>query len=81
MMHPCRSPLADMPTPPTRSPGSLGYRVSVSLTEDQHEFLTALAERKRVSLAWVVRDAIEQLIAQQSPLFSGKQSREDAPQR
>ena len=56
----------------------LDYRVSVSLTEDQHEFLSALAERKRVSLAWVVRDAVERLIAEESPLFSGKQSREEA---
>lgn len=48
---------------------ALDYRVSVSLTEEQHEFLAALAEKKRVSIAWVVRDAVERLIAQEMPLF------------
>lgn len=67
-----------MRTPAKKPMPGLDYRVSVSLTEDQHEFLSALAERKRVSLAWVVRDAVERLIAQESPLFSGKQSREEA---
>lgn len=57
---------------------NLDYRVSVSLTEDQHEFLSALAERKRVSLAWVVRDAVERLIAHESPLFIADRSREEA---
>lgn len=67
-----------MRTPAKKPTTVLDYRVSVSLTEDQHEFLSALAERKRVSLAWVVRDAVERLIAEESPLFSGKQSREEA---
>lgn len=48
---------------------TLDYRVSVSLTEEQHDFLTALAEKKRVSIAWVVRDAVGRLIAQEMPLF------------
>lgn len=59
-----------MRTPVKKPTPSLDYRVSVSLSEDQHQFLSALAERKRVSLAWVVRDAVEKLIAQETPLFS-----------
>ena len=50
----------------------------MSLTEDQHEFLSALADRKRVSLAWVVRDAVEKLIVQEMPLFRGETMREGA---
>ena len=52
-----------------QSAAALDYRVSVSLTEEQHEFLAALAEEKRVSIAWVVRDAVQRLIAQEMPLF------------
>lgn len=59
----------------SRQKPTLDYRVSVSLTEDQHEFLSALAERKRVSIAWVVRDAVEKLIAQETPLVRDDVSR------
>ncbi len=58
-----------------RSIAALDYRVSVSLTDDQHEFLSSLAERKRVSIAWVIRDAIERLIAEESPLFKSDSTR------
>lgn len=58
-----------------KSVPALEHRVSVSLTDDQHEFLSALAERKRVSLAWVIRDAIERVIADESPLFKGDATR------
>lgn len=61
-----------------RTTPTLDYRVSVSLTEEQQEFLSALAERKRVSIAWVVRDAVERLIAQEMPLFRGDASREES---
>jgi hypothetical protein len=54
-----------------RTTRTLDYRVSVSVTESQHEFLAALAESKRVSIAWVVRDAVERLIAQDMPLVRG----------
>ncbi|MCC6228551.1 MAG: CopG family transcriptional regulator [Phycisphaerales bacterium] len=64
-----------MKTLQKKSVAALGYRVSVSLTDDQHEFLSALAERKRVSLAWVIRDAIERVITEESPLFKGDATR------
>lgn len=44
-------------------------RVSVSLTRAQYEFLTDHAERKRVSIAWVIRDAIDKLVSEETPLF------------
>jgi predicted transcriptional regulator len=37
-------------------------RVTVSLPRDQHERASRLAEKLRVSLAWVVRDAVEKYL-------------------
>jgi hypothetical protein len=45
-------------------------RVSVSFTPDQYEGLTSEARRRRVSVAWVVRDAVYQYLNAESPLFS-----------
>lgn len=70
-----RTPRKPMKTLQNKSVAALGSRVSVSLTDDQHEFLSGLAERKRVSLAWVIRDAIERLIAEESPLFKSASTR------
>lgn len=67
-----------MRTSEKKPPIGLDYRVSVSLSEDQHAFLTELAERKRVSLAWVVRDAVEKLIAQEMPLFHSEPTRQES---
>jgi hypothetical protein len=44
-------------------------RLSVSLTEDQHQHLTELALKNRVSVAWVVREAIERLLRDDMPLL------------
>lgn len=44
-------------------------RVSVSLTAEQHATLTEIARDHRVSLAWVVRAAVEEYITKQAPLF------------
>lgn len=45
-------------------------RVSVSFTPEQYEFLSQLADRKHVSIAWVVRAAVDKLISEQTPLFT-----------
>ena len=39
-----------------------GPRLTVSLTEDDHEALTALADEREVSTSWVVRRAIEEYL-------------------
>lgn len=44
-------------------------RATVSLPRDIHETLGALARHKKVSVAWVMRDAAEKYIAEQWPLF------------
>jgi predicted transcriptional regulator len=45
-------------------------RVSVTLPPDVHETLERIAREKKVSLAWVMRDAAEQYIANKWPLFA-----------
>lgn len=44
-------------------------RVSVTLPCDVHITLEQIAREKKVSLAWVIRDAAEQYIANKWPLF------------
>ena len=48
-------------------------RASVSLPPDLYRTLEALAKQKKVSTAWVMRDAAERYIAEQWPLFTQKQ--------
>ena len=44
-------------------------RVSVTLPPDVHRMLEQIAREKKVSLAWVVRDAAEKYIANKWPLL------------
>lgn len=45
------------------------HRLSVSLTVEQHRELSDIAKRNRVSVAWVVREAIERLLKDDAPLL------------
>ena len=47
-------------------------RASISFPRDVYETLEIIAREKKVSLAWVVREAAEQYIGGKWPLFSGK---------
>lgn len=52
-------------------------RASVSFPPEVYDELEKLAAAKKVSLAWVVREAAEKYVAEQWPLFnasSGQQS-------
>lgn len=49
--------------------GASSVRALISFPPDIYEVLKQLARQKKVSLAWVVRDAVEQYVAEQ-----GKQS-------
>ena len=42
-------------------------RASISFPPDIYQTLEQIASQKKVSLAWVVRDAAEQYIAKNSP--------------
>ncbi len=55
----------------TRRPISklAGRRLSVTLSAEQVMGLEALAKKNRVSVAWVVREAIDRLLRDDAPLF------------
>lgn len=45
------------------------HRLSVSLTAEQHRELNEIARKNRVSVAWVVREAIDRLLKDDLPLL------------
>lgn len=45
-------------------------RASVSLSPETYLTLQAIAREKKVSIAWVMRDAAEKYVANQWPLLS-----------
>lgn len=45
-------------------------RTSVSLPHELHDTLARLAKDKKVSVAWVIRDAAEKYVGEQWPLFN-----------
>jgi metal-responsive CopG/Arc/MetJ family transcriptional regulator len=45
-------------------------RASISFPQDVYGTLELIAKEKKVSLAWVVREAAERYIAERWPLFS-----------
>lgn len=53
---------------------SKSVRTSVSLPRELHETLAQLAKDKRVSVAWIIRDAAERYVGEQWPLFKGNQA-------
>jgi metal-responsive CopG/Arc/MetJ family transcriptional regulator len=44
-------------------------RASVSFPPDLYETVEKIAAEKKVSVAWVVRDAVEKYVAEQWPLL------------
>ena len=53
---------------PERSGGS-SVRATISFPSDIYQTLEDIARQKKVSLAWVVREATEQYIVEKWPLF------------
>lgn len=47
----------------------VSVRASISFPADIYQTLEEIAAQKKVSLAWVVRDAAEQYIAEKWPLL------------
>ena len=47
-------------------------RASISFPPDIYETLEVIAKEKKVSLAWVVREATEKYISERWPLFAGQ---------
>jgi metal-responsive CopG/Arc/MetJ family transcriptional regulator len=51
---------------------SSSVRATISFPQDLYQTLEGIAHQKKVSLAWVVREAAEQYVADKWPLFKGK---------
>ena len=47
-------------------------RATLSFPPDVYESLKVIAKQKKVSLAWVVREAAEQYLSEKWPLFNGQ---------
>jgi hypothetical protein len=47
-------------------------RASISFSSDAYKTLDLIAKDKKVSLAWVVREAVDQYIENRWPLFARK---------
>ena len=56
----------------TKARRSSCVRASISFPPDLYETLEELAKAKKVSLAWVIRDASEKYVADQRPELKGK---------
>ena len=52
-----------------KAPGAAAVRASISFPPDIYETLESIAKEKKVSLAWVVREAAEQYIGSKWPLL------------
>ena len=53
-----------------RSRPDQALRTSVSFPPDLYRILEQIASQKKVSLAWVIREASEKYVAEQWPLLS-----------
>ena len=56
----------------TSSDDATSVRASISFPQELYDTLGEIARQKKVSLAWVVREAAEQYIADKWPLFKGR---------
>lgn len=56
-------------TPKDISQNENAVRASISFPTSVYENLEIIAREKKVSLAWVVRDAVERYLADKWPLF------------
>jgi metal-responsive CopG/Arc/MetJ family transcriptional regulator len=50
--------------------GTASTRASISFPPELYQTLEEIARQKKVSLAWVVRDAAEKYVADKWPLFN-----------
>jgi len=54
------------------APAERTVRASVSFPEDQYAEIERIAREQRVSLAWVVREAVQTYLVQRWPLLEGE---------
>jgi predicted DNA-binding protein len=54
-----------------KTPRTAQVRATISFPPEVYETLESIAKEKKVSLAWVVREATEQYITDKWPLLKG----------
>ena len=54
----------------SKGKGCAQPRASITFPPELYRTIEDLAKRKKVSIAWVVRDAVERYVADQWPLFA-----------
>lgn len=59
-----------MPADEQNNDDKTTHRLSVSVTAEQHRYLSEVARKNRVSAAWVVREAIDRLLKEDMPLLN-----------
>ena len=52
-----------------------GTRITVTVPSDHYEQVCRMAKGKKVSNAWIIRDAVEKYIQADAPLFATKEAR------
>lgn len=55
-----------------KAQGRSQVRATISFPPEVHKTLETIAKEKKVSLAWVVREAAEKYIEDKWPLFKGQ---------
>ena len=55
-----------------KAPGASTIRASITFPPDLYETLEEIAKQKKVSLAWVVRDAAEKYVASEAKQGGGR---------
>lgn len=68
MMH-MRSPKKDTPIEEKKA-----TRITVTLPISNYETIVRMAKSKKVSTAWVVREAVEKYLGEDMPLFRERTS-------
>jgi hypothetical protein len=58
-----------------RKDGQDTTRASVSLASADYEQIARIASQKKVSIAWVIREAVEVYLESKAPLLSTKNAR------
>lgn len=64
--------LGDMSSKP-KSHRRAGTRITVTVPPGDYEQVCRMAKAKKVSNAWIIRDAVEKYIQADTPLFAGKE--------
>lgn len=54
---------------------SNGTRITVTIPPDHYELICRMAKVKKVSNAWIIRDAVEKYIEADAPLLALKEIR------